>query len=566
MAIGLMIEVAPRQLRRSDRQFAIARFAGLAGDAAAQALAGPGAAHDKAARALRLLEAGRAVLLSQALATRDDLTELRQVHPGLAARFEEVRDRLDQDTDAPGTLNDSAVSPLHAAEGRRRLADELAAILTEIRALDGFTGFGLAPADDELVTEAGSGPIVTFNISEDRSDALLLTRDGITALELPGLAHGALLAQISSFWQALDTITDPWVNSRSRRDAQATLSRVLEWLWDCAAGPVLWTLGYDRPPAPGTEWPRVWWAPGGLLGLLPLHAAGHHTEQPGDHGRRTVIDRVISSYTPTIRALRYARQQATRDTPSRRTLIVAMPTTPGVQSPLHHVPAEVSMLSSRLPSPALLTEPATMDGNSLPVPAGAPTKEAVLAHLPGCRIVHFACHGASDPADPSKSLLLLHDHATDPFTVASLAPVKLDLAELAYLSACRTAFNDTSELLDEAIHLSSAFQLAGFPHVIGTLWEIDDALTVTIAKDFYDGLCRPHGTIDTSRAAFALHHAIRAVRDNRPATPSLWAAYLHAGAYPGRTMGNSSQAGPHRGGMRGLRGNRHDRENCGFLP
>lgn len=65
-------------------------------------------------------------------------------------------------------------------------------------------------------------------------------------------------------------------------------------------------------------------------------------------------------------------------------------------------------------------------------------KANVLALLPSCQIAHFACHGRSDPADPSRSLLLLHDHESDPLTVASLVPVKLDQAQLAYLSACRT--------------------------------------------------------------------------------------------------------------------------------
>ena len=102
----------------------------------------------------------------------------------------------------------------------------------------------------------------------------------------------------------------------------------------------------------------------------------------------------------------------------------------------------------------------------------------MLEHLPGCAIAHFACHGYTDPADPSQSRLLLHDHRRDPLTVAALAPLALDHAHLAYLSACSTARATDTRLLDEAIHLATAFQLAGFPHVIGTLWEINDAIAV----------------------------------------------------------------------------------------
>lgn len=52
-------------------------------------------------------------------------------------------------------------------------------------------------------------------------------------------------------------------------------------------------------------------------------------------------------------------------------------------------------------------------------------------------------------ATPSTSQLLLHDHNTDPLTVTSLAPIQLDHAWLAYLSACCTACNSSVEPIDE---------------------------------------------------------------------------------------------------------------------
>ena len=73
-------------------------------------------------------------------------------------------------------------------------------------------------------------------------------------------------------------------------------------------------------------------------------------------------------------------------------------------------------------------------------------------------------------------------------------------AQLAYLSACDTAITSTAGLIDEAIHLTTAFQLAGFPHVIGTLWEINDELAVTIADAFYTTLRTSTDTVDTSQS------------------------------------------------------------------
>jgi tetratricopeptide (TPR) repeat protein len=542
-AVLLLPVVTPRRLGRGDQLHALSELSGLAADAAAMALtdtALPGG--EKAARALRLLEAGRAVLLSQALETRSDLTDLREQHPHLAARFIDLRDLLDQPSDSPAATGTSPIDPApgaapstRPARDRRLPGDDLTALLAQIRGLDGFGSFGLAPTTGDLLAQGAHGPVVTFNVSAYRSDALLLTADGITSLRLPGLTRDALFEHAVAFHEALSAANDARRDT-NRIEAQARLREVLGWLWDVAADPVLHALGLHQPPADRAAWPRVWWAPGGLLSLLPIHAAGHHTSPP-DPRHRTVLDRVVSSYTPTVGALRHARHRAAA-TPADgdRALIVAMPTTPGLpgHGELRNVPRELALLQTRLPQSALLIEPGPSGAASGEVaadpPTRVPTKANVLAHLPGCAIAHFACHGYSDSADPSRSLLLLHDHQKDPLNVASLAPVALDHARLAYLSACSTAFTSATRLHDEAIHLTSAFQLAGFPHVIGTLWDVEDEQSLTIADAFYTFLRTPTGALDTNQAAYALHHAVRAARDDRPITPSLWAGHLHAGA------------------------------------
>ncbi|MFF3137676.1 CHAT domain-containing tetratricopeptide repeat protein [Streptomyces mirabilis] len=542
-AVRLLPEVTPRQLGRGDQQHVLGQFAGLAGDAAALVLADPrGSRQKNAARALRLLEAGRAVLLSQALDTRSDLTDLIRRRPDLAARFIQLRDQIDQPTDTPAPAgseenNAAKVRQAPTVPDRHRLAHDFAQTLDEIRALEGFASFALPPTTEELLTEADEGPVVVFNVSRYRSDALLLTRSGITHVELRHLTTRTLIEKVTAFHRALHAATSG--DSREqRREAQDILAGALQWLWDTAAGPVLEVLGHRTTPSAEADWPRVWWVPGGLLGRLPVHAAGYHTDLADDPRRRTVMDRVVSSYTPTVRALRHARQRTPVPDTLAQGLIVAMPTTPGLpgHGRLHHVDAEAELLRKHLPRAVLLREPDPAGPDS--PSQSTPTKAAVLDRLPTCSIAHFACHGTSHPTDPSQSRLLLHDHDSAPLTVASLAPVRLDHAQLAYLSACRTAAIDTADLVDEAIHLTSAFQLAGFPHVVGTLWEIDDQTAVTMADACYTRLRTPDGTIDTSRAAWALNQAVRNLRDghdlpaklDRTAVPFLWAAYLHAGA------------------------------------
>ena len=177
-AVRLLGEVAPRELARGDQQHQIREFTGLASDAAAFALTDDRLpAAERAARALGLLETGRAVLLSQVLDTRDDLTDLRRQHPALAKRFADLRERLDTPATASMTPESApAARPGRVAKERRRLADQLAAALREIRAMDGFASFGLLPAIEELAAQATAGPVITVNVSTHRSDALLLTR------------------------------------------------------------------------------------------------------------------------------------------------------------------------------------------------------------------------------------------------------------------------------------------------------------------------------------------------------------------------------------------------------
>ena len=154
------------------------------------------------------------------------------------------------------------------------------------------------------------------------------------------------------------------------------------------------------------------------------------------------------------------------------------------------------------------------------------THDTVLAALPAGRWAHFACHGASDLANPSASCLLLTDHRQRPLTVVDVARLRLDDAGLAFLSACSTA-RPGGRLADEAIHLASAFQLAGYRHVIATLWPVGDQHAVDIAADIYTTLT----TAGEGDVAGAVHAAVRRMRRRWGwDTPSVWASHIHVGA------------------------------------
>ncbi|MEU1183844.1 CHAT domain-containing protein [Streptomyces sp. NPDC005820] len=515
-AVSLLPLTVPRALERLDQEHELAgRGAGLAGTAAAL-LINTGDWQG----ALEVLEQGRGVLLGQALELRSDIGDLHAQRPDLAARFEHLRHALEdagtsdeQPAPAPARQQMSAVAAaVDSQDHARQLSDRWDGLLGEIRALPGFERFLLPARFAALSQVSAHGAVIVLNTSDLRSDALLLSEGAAIGVRLPGLELRELEARTAAFREALAILDRPALPFRARRDAERSLSAVLGWLWDTVVEPVLdpWSEVFER--APGDPLPRVWWCPVGPLAQLPLHAAGHHQET-GSTRPRTALDRAVSSYTPTLRSLLHLRSRDRSVRPPAGPLMVAMPQTPGA-APLPVIPHEIASLRKHLPDTTVLT-------------GEEATRARVLAQLPAHSWVHFACHGESDPEHPSAGQLLVHDHQQHPLTVQDLTRLRLDEGELAFLSACRTA-EPSGVLPDESIHITSALQLAGYRHVIGSLWSLTDGVAARVTDQVYADLTAG-GTPDARHAARALHTTVRRLRDESPWTPSRWAGYIHAG-------------------------------------
>ncbi len=253
--------------------------------------------------------------------------------------------------------------------------------------------------------------------------------------------------------------------------------------------------------------PRVWWCPTGPLTVLPLHAAGHGTDD-------CVLDRVVSSYASTLRALADARVRPVQDSDPRM-LLVTMPVTPYLAGggPLHGVVDEILVVARRFQS-------ATTH-----LTGKIATVTQVLGALGRARYAHFACHGNADPADPSGGGLYLYDR---PLTIRQLSEKDLPAADLAVLSACQSATGSLRNL-DEVITMAAATQLAGFRHVIATMWSISDTVAPRLAGDVYDALTDPAtGSHDVTGTARALHAALHDLR-TAGYPPVSWAPFIHIG-------------------------------------
>jgi tetratricopeptide (TPR) repeat protein len=535
-AVELLPRAIPGHLSRFDREHGVAQFTGLASQAAAAALS---AGYPE--RAVELLEATRGMLVAENLeAHSSDLSALRAADAALAAEFEDLRDRLDAlDRLVPGppavfakaTISDAdatfasldgqvVLSGQALSAARQEAHDQWDRLLERIRALGSMESFLRPRPIGELAALAAEGPVVFVTAHASRCDAMILGSHAdhpVQVIGLPDVTLEEVSQQAEAFLQACTEAQDLGSTIRQREAAQARVRVTLGWLWDSIVGPVIAALGYSTPPEREGTWPRIWWCPVGIVASLPLHAAGHYSA-PDDASAApgtSALDCVISSYTATVRALASARaQEAARGQDgTSTTVIISEPSGEDVPY-LASAAAEATDLAGRIPHAVLLAHP---------------SRDDVLEALPKHACAHFACHGMADLNDPHNGSLILRDHLTAPLTVRHVAGLRLDHAELAFLSACQTTFTRL-ELADESVHITGAFQLAGYRHAVGTLWPVNDRAARQLAIDFYNFLTLASTAVpETAHSAHALHNAVRALRAKYPLVPTMWGAYIHAG-------------------------------------
>jgi hypothetical protein len=466
-AATLLPSVAPREAAWADQQHRLGEHFGLVESAVAVhcALGDP-------AGAVEVAEFGRGVLLASQANTRIDLAELAARDPRLADRFRWVCERLN--------------TPGFPTGERKRWWADYDALLADVHALPGLENFLAIPRLADLRSAAAGGCAVLVNAGRNRGDAVVVRADAAPVLvDLPGLRFADVEARVAT----LPTVGGGGPSLVAIMRRQQAVREVLRWSWDTVVAPVVEAL--DRH---GTGPHRVWWLPTGLLGLLPLHAAGH----PGEQG---ALDALVSSFVPSLRVLREARNRS--PTRHRRSLTVA----------LHHTPG--------LPELPGAAGEATVPGGLAFIDDQA-TAGRVLSAIEHVTWAHFACHAIIDPSSPADSGLRLQDRT---LRLPEIGGLRLSEAELAYLSACSTADHGV-RYADEILHLASAFQLAGFRHVVASLWPLSDDIAVSAARSFYRRL---PDTPVADEAATILREVVLRLRDEHPNRPDLWAPLIHSG-------------------------------------
>jgi tetratricopeptide (TPR) repeat protein len=147
--------------------------------------------------------------------------------------------------------------------------------------------------------------------------------------------------------------------------------------------------------------------------------------------------------------------------------------------------------------------------------------DAVAAALEGAGVVHLACHGRFDPANPLSSGLRLADRW---MTVRDVYRLRLAGAAVT-LSGCETGAAEIGSG-DEVIGLQRAFLAAGAKSLLATHWLVDDAHAVGIMSRAYK-LGQGCGVGGVGAGSLRESQRIAAAEGLHPA---VWAAFFQVGA------------------------------------
>ncbi|KIJ36044.1 hypothetical protein M422DRAFT_261593 [Sphaerobolus stellatus SS14] len=390
------------------------------------------------------------------------------------------------------------------------MAREYQTLVDQIHQLPGF-GNLLQPKQLHQLTQAArNGPIAVIKVHASCYDALILhsqdPSNPILHVHLPDFFPGKAATLHSQLASALRNHVvhseRKLVQLHEDSDNAGSLEIVLKDLWSLVVQPIFAEIEHLLTRSiTDNILPHITWCATGHLAFLPLHAAGVYCSSK-DFENIRLLDLVVSSYTPTVtycsitltECMAMNGQQLSSVS---KILVVSQPNTPGQQS-LPGTTKEVATVQKL-----------THAEKSLHLGDRKASVSAVVEAMALYQWVHLACHGIQNWKDPLQSAFTLCDGK---LTLERLIDIKLDKAELAFLSACQTATGDEN-LSEEAVHLVAGRLAAGFPSVISTLWSIADSDAPLVSEAFYSSLFvlgefveRKHRQL---RIVYALHGAVK---------------------------------------------------------
>jgi CHAT domain-containing protein len=224
-----------------------------------------------------------------------------------------------------------------------------------------------------------------------------------------------------------------------------------------------------------------------------------------------LADRWAVTFLPSLELLRRRR-----DSEFGRTGAYALGMSFGGEAPhgqraLPDVPDELSQIASATGARALLDDEAT--------------EEALVRGLAEARWLHVATHGRHQVAAPAFQALFLAPHGASDGIINAYELLAHDLRglELVTLSACESALG-RFDIGDNLRGLPAALFQAGAQAIIGTLWEVNSAVSAFFFTKLYERLAAGDGRVEAFAAAQS------ATRERYPAFFH-WAAFHYSGAW-----------------------------------
>ena len=229
--------------------------------------------------------------------------------------------------------------------------------------------------------------------------------------------------------------------------------------------------------------------PHGLLHRVPFHALFD--------GGSYLLERFEVSYAPSAKVYSLCQGRIPRGFDKALVLGVADPSIPAVAE-------ETQAVVKHLPAAELLRDQQA-------------TVEALRLKVPGCGVLHLACHGMFRVDNPMFSSLKVGDG-----WLAASDVIRLDLdGALVTLSACESGRNEIYAG-DELMGLTRAFLGAGATTLVASLWLVQDETTAELMENWYEHLSQGVGR------ATALRNAQLALKDKFP-HPYYWAPFVLIG-------------------------------------
>ncbi|QRV91841.1 CHAT domain protein [Ceratobasidium sp. AG-Ba] len=464
------------------------------------------------ALAFEWFDRGRCLLWSQMLELRAPAEELRVAAPHLAHELERVSLELER----IAVSQPSSVIQSQLADRRDRIIAQIKS-LPEHRSLP--APLGERGRWEMLIGEQWkqlpNGIFVALNATESSCDAILyhstkecsLAQEYVETkfLRLKGVSEETAKRASDKLAACLRTQGSSRGFKKSPAQAESSFKDILAMLWYDIVEPILHYLDIEEV-LPADQLPHITWCTTGALSFLPIHAAGVY-----DNPKTILSNFAVSSYAPNLFSI-----SRSASSPNVFSGILGV----GHRDPLRGMSAlpkakdeleEIRRIFQGLRCTTLEEEEATA--------------AAVLQAMSDHSCVHFACHASQDTRDPLQSCLHLHDQDLD---LATISQHTTSYAQLAFLSACHTAAGD-SMLPDEVIHLAGGLMMAGYAHVIATMWSVNDNDAPIVAAKVYECMLQD-GVLDHQRTALALHMASVHLRNTIGIENySRWVPYIHLG-------------------------------------